>query len=264
MLQGVFNTALKLYILSNYAETMKALNRYAEKRFKRLKTLLKSFPNEKEKEYLHQIRLEIKRIKALLRLIHFNDNKFRDHKHYIPLRDIFRASGKIRDAGLRKELLEHYTQIHTPFFRSPGKALKQFTNEIPVYIRLVSKKKKIILSEIAKIKSRIYHLYLQKKNKELTELLSNGIRQQDLHGLRKLLKEVTYLTSVEKKKNKIDPFLTQSSELIGNWHDKKILIPWIRIHAAKEKGTIKKLQTESNTDLQKLRKLVGERTKQRG
>lgn len=242
---------------------MKALNQYAEKRFKRLKTLLKSFPDEKEKEYLHQIRLEIKRIKALLRLIHFNDNKFRDHKHYIPLRDIFRASGKIRDAGLRKELLEQYTQIHTPFFQSPGKSLNQFINEIRGHISVVNKKRKIILKEIANIKSRTYQLYLRKKNYELTELLSEGIRQKDLHGLRKLIKEITYLTFVEKKKNKIDPFFTQSSELIGNWHDKKILIPWIRIHAAKEKGTIKKLQTESNADMQKLRKLVGERTKQR-
>ncbi len=243
---------------------MKALNRYADKRFKRLKTLLKSFPDETEKEFLHQIRLEIKRIKALLRLIHFNDNKFPDHKHYIPLRDIFRASGKIRDAGLRHELLEQYTQIHTPFFRSPEKVLKHFINKIQGHISVVNKTRKIVLKEIASVKSRTYQLYLRKKNNELTELLSEGIRQKNLHELRKLIKEITYLTSVKKKKNKIDPFLTLSSELIGNWHDKKILIPWIRIHAAKEKGTIKKLQTESNTDMQKLRKLVSEHKKQIG
>jgi hypothetical protein len=67
---------------------------------------------------------------------------------------------------------------------------------------------------------------------------------------------VIYLTSVKKKKNKIDQILIQSSDLIGNWHDKKILIPWIRTHEPKEKTTIKKLQTESNMDIQNLRKLI--------
>ena len=93
-------------------------------------------------------------------------------------------------------------------------------------------------------------------------MLSEGIRQKDLHSLRKLIKEITYLTSVEIKKTNIHPFLTQSSELIGQWHDKKILISWIRTHDVKEKETIKKLQTESNTDMQKLRKLVDEHIKQ--
>ena len=237
---------------------MKTLRRYTEKRFKRLKSLLKSFSEEKAKESLHKIRIEIKRIKTLLRLIHFNNNKFNDHKHYIPLRDIFRASGKIRDAGLRKELLEQYTQIHTPFFRSSGKALMQFIDKSRGYINVVNRKKKITLKEIANVKSRTYTLYCLKKNEELSTSISEGIKQKNLHGLRKLVKEITYLATVIKKKNKIDPFLTRSSELIGNWHDKKILIPWIRTHAANEKATIKRLQTESNSDLQELRKLVYE------
>lgn len=236
---------------------MKALEQFAEKRFTRLQTFLKSFPGGKEKEELHQIRLEIKRIKALLRLIHFNEKEFRDHKHFIPLRTIFRETGKIRDAGLRKELLDQYTQIHTPFFRSPDKALNQFMIALPAHIKAVRKQKRIVLKEIGKIKSRTYTLYLHKKNKELTDILSIGFSQKDLHGTRKLIKEIIYLTSVKTKKTKIDPILIKSAELIGNWHDKKILIPWIQTHAPKEKATIKKLQAESNRDMQALRKLVG-------
>lgn len=236
---------------------MKALERFANKRFKRLNAFLKSFPDGKEKEELHQIRLEVKRIKALLRLIHFNNKEFRDHKHYIPLRTIFRESGKIRDADLRKELFDQYTQIHTPFFRSSDSALKQFINELPRHIKAVRKKKQIILKEVTKVKSHTYTLYLDKKNKELTDILSKRFSQKDLHGLRKLIKEILYLTSVKTRKTKIDPVLIKSAELIGNWHDKKILIPWIRAHAPKEKETIKKLQAESNRDIQELRRLVG-------
>jgi len=236
---------------------MKALEQFTIKNIKRLLSLLKSFPSAKEKEELHRMRLEIKKIKALLRLIHFNDKGFREHKHFIPFRAIFREAGTIRDAGLRKELLEQYTQIHTPFFRSPSLALRKFKKEIPAHIKAVRKQKKIILDEIRDIKSRTYSLYLYKRNKELITVLSAGITQKDLHGLRKLIKEIIYLTLIKKKKSKIDPFLIESAELIGNWHDKKILIPWIRIHAGKEKDTIKRLQIESNADMQNLRKMVG-------
>lgn len=236
---------------------MKALEQFAIKSIKRLRSLLKSFPSGKENEELHRMRLEIKKIKALLGLIHFNKKEFRDHKHFIPFRTIFREAGTIRETGVRKELLEQYTQIHAPFFRSPDLAHGKFKKEMPAYIKAVQKQKKIILGEIRDIKSRTYSLYLHKKNKELTVLLTDGITQKDLHGLRKLIKEIIYLTSTKKKRSKIDPFLIESAELIGNWHDKKILIPWIRTHASKEKDTIKRLQAESNSDMQNLRKMIG-------
>jgi CHAD domain-containing protein len=238
---------------------MKALNQFAEKRFKRLNAVLKCFPVGQAKESLHQVRLEIKKIKALLQFIHFNNPDFKDHKHYIPLRAIFRASGKIRESGLRKELLEQYTQIHTPFYRSPGKEIRQFIKEIPGYIKVIKKQRKITLKEVAKIKSRTYRLYLQVKNEALIEHLSVRIGQKDLHGLRKLMKEIIYLTAIKTKKNKIDPFLVQSAELIGNWHDKKMIIPWLRTSSNKEKGTIKELQAAANADMQQLRKLISKR-----
>jgi CHAD domain-containing protein len=237
---------------------MKAIERFTKKRCKRLQALLKSFPSGAEKEDLHQIRLEIKKIKMLLGLIHFNNKKFHDHKNFIPFRTIFRETGKLREANQRKELVDQYTHIHAPFFSSPDRAVRRFIKDVPAHIKSVRKQKKAMLKEIEKIKSRTYTLYLHKKKSELNENLSLGFAQKDLHGLRKSIKEIIYLTSVTKRKNKIDPFLVQSAELIGNWHDKKMLIPWIRTHVPKEKEVIKRLQAECNTDVQNLRKMIAE------
>jgi hypothetical protein len=238
---------------------MKALKQFTKKRLSRLQALLTHFPGAKEKEELHQIRLEIKKIKALLRLIHFNKKDFRDHKHYMPLRTIFREAGKIRDTGIRKELLEHYTSIHTPFFKSPDKSIKRFIKQVPDYVNVVRKQKKILLKEIDKIKAHTFTLYLHKKNNELNSLVSNRFTQKDLHVIRKLIKEIIYLTAVETKKGNIDPFLVESDNLIGNWHDKQTLIPWMRANTPKEKETIVRLKSESNTDLQTLRKMIKDR-----
>ena len=169
---------------------MKALERFTKKRCKRLQALLKSFPSGTEKEDLHQIRLEIKKIKTLLGLIHFNDKGFRDHKNFIPFRTIFRATGMLREATLRKELLDQYTHIHTPFFSSPDRAVRRFIKDVPAHIKAVRKQKKAMLKKIEKIKSRIYTLYLHKKESELNETLSLGLAQKDLHGLRKSIKEI--------------------------------------------------------------------------
>ena len=235
---------------------MKALERFTKKRFKCLQAFLKSFSNKNEGEELHQIRLEIKKIKALLRLIHFIRKKFKDHKYFTKFRTIFRQTGNIRDTDLRKKLLHQYTQIQAPAFSSNDHALKLFRNHLPKHLKAVSKLEKIVGKEIKKVKSHTYSLYLFKKNQELSDILSEGLSQKDLHGLRKLIKEAIYLTSMSKKKREIDPFLIKSSGLIGNWHDKKNLILWIRSHASKEKATIRTLQTESNRDIQTLRKLV--------
>lgn len=240
---------------------MKALKQFTEKRFNRLLRLLKSFSGGREKEELHQMRLEIKKIKAILRLIHFNDKEFRDHKHYRPLRNLFREAGSIRDASLRQELLNQYTQIHTPFFQSPDKTYNQFLEKIPAFNKAVRKEKKRVSTEISKIKTRTYSLYLHKKHEELSRFLSEGITQKELHGLRKLIKEIIYLTTVKTKKSKIDSFLIESAALIGVWHDKKTIIPWIRTHAPNEKDSIKRLQTESNADMQQLRKMIKEKLK---
>ncbi len=237
---------------------MKALERFTKKRCKRLQALLKSFPSGTEKEDLHLIRLEIKKIKMLLGLIHFNDKGFREHKNFIPFRTIFRATGKLREATLRKELLDQYTHIHTPFFISPDRAVRRFIKDVPAHIKAVRQQKRVMLKEIEKIKSRTYTLYLHKKVSELNEVLSLGFAQKDLHGLRKSIKEIIYLTAVATKKNKIDPFLVQSADLIGNWHDKKMLIPWMRTHTPTEKDVMKGLQRECNTNVQNLRKLIAE------
>jgi CHAD domain-containing protein len=238
---------------------MKALSQFAQKRFKRLRKYLKHFPAEGGKEELHQIRVEIKKIKALLRLIHYHDKNFHDHKNYIPFRIIFREAGKIREVGLRKELLEQYTQIHVPFYQSPNRLQTKFIQSTPTHIRLIKKHQKALLKKIDLIKASTYHQYLKKKKRELTKKLRPDFKQHDLHLLRKLIKEITYLSQITIRKNKIEPFLIESASMIGQWHDKKILIPWIRKNVPQASETINRLKLESNSELKQVRLLIRNR-----
>jgi len=121
---------------------------------------------------------------------------------------------------------------------------------------MVSHQQKRILKEISKIKAATYNQYLKKKNKELKKRLKDDFKKNTLHNIRKLVKEITYLTLVKVRKSKIDTFLTESDGLIGNWHDKQILIPWIRLHTPEETITIERLKNESEKDIERLRGLI--------
>lgn len=236
---------------------MKALEKYTRKRFKRLDALLKAFPGKDVKSSNHKIRLEIKRIKALLGLIHFNNKKFKDHTHYIPFRNIFRAAGKLREAGLQQELIEQYTRSHTPFYHSPAKGVGKLKKAIPQLAKALVKHEKIILKEIAEIRRWLYNTHLQNKKYDLLKKLSTRYSIADLHKIRKQLKELIYLTSIDKQQH-IDPLLISMAELIGNWHDKILLLEYLKADESTSPQTLQAIKLETSNDLKQLKQLAKE------
>jgi CHAD domain-containing protein len=84
---------------------MKRLTTYTTKRFKNLTLQLKSYAHIQDPEVLHEIRVEVKKIKVVLNLIGFSVKKFNAHKHFIPFRTIFRQAGKIREPEVLYKLL---------------------------------------------------------------------------------------------------------------------------------------------------------------
>jgi hypothetical protein len=233
---------------------MNALNRYAKKRFRRINILLNSFPESNDLEILHRVRLEIKKIKTLLRLIHYNDKRFKDHESYLPFRSIFRACEKIREPQVVHELLVKFTGDKTHLVYSPD-LLNQFSNEVPIHLKKVKRQERIIRKEIKKVNSTTYNRYLRKKNQELKSVLTPAFRVYELHALRKLIKEIYHLYSIKIKKKSIDPFFSQSAVLIGNWHDKVIVIQKIR-KSGLQTDLIKKLQQEKRVDIANLKRLI--------
>lgn len=235
---------------------MKALTRYANKRPKRIKILLNTFPESHDLEILHRVRLEIKKIKTLLRLIHYNNRSFKEHSAFIPFRTIFRACEKIREPQVLHTLVVKFTGVtELPAPNSSG-PIQQFTEEIPVHLKRVRKQGKILLKEIEKIKSKTYKRYLNKKSKELKIALSTALSVHDLHAIRKLIKEIYYLLRINHKSKSIDPFFKLSDSLIGAWHDKSIVIEKMNRAVAPQTDLIKKLHQEKRADIANLKRLI--------
>jgi len=228
---------------------------YTKRRLKNLKRLLHSYPSLESPEILHQIRIEIKKIKAVLRLLNYNRKSFRNHNAYLPFRAIFRACGEIREPFVIQGLINKIKGINTPTIVDQN-LTSNFNNHLSTYIRKIKKSEKIILLKTEKIKSSTYKDFLKKNKMELENLLYPTFLQRDLHKIRKLIKEIYYLSSIRSKRKDIKSFYVTSADLIGNWHDKKIVIQILRKSVPLETELIQKLKTESRSDIHALKKLV--------
>lgn len=217
---------------------------------------MNSFPESNDLEMLHRMRLEIKKIKTLLRLIKYNHKSFKTRSSFIPFRTIFRACEKIREPQVLHALVVKFTgktDLPTPKLSGP---IQQFTDEIPAYLTSVKKQERILLKEIEKVKSDTYKRYLRKKNKELKSALQPAFKGKELHTIRKLIKEIYYLLCINSISKSINPFFKKCDDLIGVWHDKSIVIQKIRKTMPLQNNLIKKLQNEKRKDLVSLKKLI--------
>jgi CHAD domain-containing protein len=238
---------------------MKVLKKYVGKRVSNLKALLISAKYSDDTEILHQIRLEIKRLKAILGLLHFEDTDFSAHKTFIPLRNIFREAGKIREPS---ELRKHLTRFATDTvvvklipMASP-KVLQNFKKNISFFVKDVKKVERKVLKRSKRIDQKTMKKYLLNLDKIIKKNLFPKLNPLTLHGTRKIIKELIYLSPLRKKRKNIPPFFAETANIIGLWHDKQLVLQLLMPNQAANKEAIQKLQENCDQELQQLDELV--------
>lgn len=105
--------------------------KYAEKRLAHIKAHLKGYAHAPDAELLHQVRVEIKRLKALLALLQYHNKKFDAHKAYVPFRDIFRACYAIREPAVMSELSKKFAGQKRKRSGADKATIKKFQRRFP-------------------------------------------------------------------------------------------------------------------------------------
>jgi CHAD domain-containing protein len=237
---------------------VKQLKAYANKQFKSLAEDLESYRHLQDPEVLHKIRVEIKKIKVVLNLINYALKKFKGHQHFIPFRAIFRKAGAIRQPEVLYKLLLLYQvsgimDRQIPRSAKLDKLSKAFQKEVPLSIEAVKTQKKKIKKYFNQVLKDDARKYVKKKRRELERLLFPTFNKAGLHKARKICKEVVYLHWVDNLP-KPDPFFNEVENMIGQWHDKQVLLPIVKKNKAIDE--VNKLSTACQEDLINLKKLV--------
>lgn len=221
---------------------------------------LSDFSDSRESELLHKIRLDVKKIKALLNVAEFSVKGFKGHKHYLPFRTIFRKAGEIRQADVLNELFRIYTIkaqhiIDAKALLVNRELIPTFLNDVPKFLSSIEKKKEGLLGSFKGVNRLSFEKYLQLKEQELKGKVFPQMNQHELHKTRKIIKEILYLSVITKKsKRNLDPFYDKVQGLIGQWHDKQNAMTLL--NSKKNSRELKQLKTESRFDIKKIKELI--------
>lgn len=230
---------------------MKALETYFKKRKKALNLILEKAPDCYTVETFHELRVEIKRLKALFELIAFCSKKFKLQKTFTPFRIIFKKAGEIRELQLEQTILEEQPNFHL-LKKYPNQLKKLETKKIKNFFatankRLIKKLKgkyRKIICLFTKASKKKVNRYRNKTRKELKKLIrKNDFKKKQIHDFRKRLKVYQYNEKImNPDQNKLVPDQDKLSDLLGKWHDYNVVI----LHLKKIISTSKKDSNKRN------------------
>ena len=84
------------------------LKRYFRKRINTLIRETSTPPLERNEETFHQLRVEVKKIKALYELINFCDKKFHKKKSLKIFKDVFASAGDVRNLQIEENIVTDF------------------------------------------------------------------------------------------------------------------------------------------------------------
>ena len=239
---------------------MKKLSRYGMERLKSLSDQLVNYGEFPEPELLHRIRLDVKKIKAILNVTEFCVKGFDAHKLYLPFRTIFRRAGEIRQADVLNELSQIHN-IKSQHVRDVKALLVNqelvptFQNDLPKFLYSLQKKRAKLKDFFKEVKHSSFKEYLSLKNDDLRKQLYPKLNQRVLHKARKIVKEILYLSAITKKsKQRLDPFYDKLQELIGQGHDKQNVMALM--NTDKNSRELKQLKGECRIDIKNIKVLI--------
>lgn len=215
---------------------MNLLNNYTNDKFDIAFRLLAGYASSSDPEIIHQLRVALKKIKAVLdylRTLHPEQIK--------PLRKklqlVFHAAGSLRELQIRYEWLKEQNLLlliqHLQIVVKIEVEENLFIAEAPRYL----KKLNVVYDELDKHLKKVDEQDLLQYAQDLKTKFQNSLQNLSIdewHAQRKLIKQLLYAYHWPKEKVK-SKVLTDAAyvkldslqEKIGAWHDAVDLLQWL-------------------------------------
>lgn len=211
-------------------KTNKKLKKYFKSRVKGIETELQKPDKNFNKEDFHNLRVEIKKTRALAAMVNSATKKFNRKKTLKPLKKIFQQAGKVRELQLEEALLRKYDSKHQlrNYLQYLGdrehnekEAFANIHKANKIHLKKTGKK---ITSFINKVNKKDVNKYVKGKENEIKKLVKKDrLKISQVHQLRKDLKQLQYdLKSLSNKKIK-ENGMDALQELMGRWHDLRVM-----------------------------------------
>ncbi|MBK9737655.1 MAG: CHAD domain-containing protein [Saprospiraceae bacterium] len=212
---------------------MKAPTKYLHNREAAIHFILAKQRHKYTSKTFHKLRIEIKKLNALLDLINFCAQDFKQKKTLKPFKQIFHKAGKVREIQLEEVILKKYCINNSlKDFRRNLKKLRLkeqkyfFSILHKNFSARLKKKYHVIASFLSSISKKKVNSYLDIQQNSITKLLSQtSVQTQHIHELRKQLKKfynIVNCTDVKKNESMSNKKILPT--LLGKWHDCQVIL----------------------------------------
>lgn len=217
----------------NQASVCKA---YFRKQLDAIEIILKKRHEKISKKDIHQLRIAVKKIKALSALVLFCEPDFRMRKFMKPFKKIFAAAGKLRELQLEKSRLKKMQLLGSlkDYSHHLKRRLKKkkhgfFSLANAKIIRKLQKRSKMILSGFESVSKTLINRFVDEKSNEISRLAATAnLKENDAHRLRKTLKELYYTLLIFDTKDTLFKNIDRFQQLLGQWHNDVVLKDYLQ------------------------------------
>jgi len=234
----------------------KVQEKYLHDLWDKMTAHLLAFYDAQQPEDIHQMRVSIKKIRAVSALLQGEKRMKKLKKSRNKLRDIFQHAGRLRSVHVHLALMERHQLNH----EEHKKALQtELANETAAFYQLHDN----YLKTLKKLKSEFSKGAEDLKLKDVEKIYVGQLKDLDafftndtpdaeqLHEKRKLIKQLLYVhqSLPDKMKAAIGlhvEYLDEMQELIGNWHDNLMTIELLRESGSDVAEEVGKLEQLSN------------------
>ena len=228
-----------------------SLQRYFALRIKNLFNYLHDFELSGAEVPLHDFRVELKRLKSIIKFLKTIYSKDKFKKTAFLLDSVFQHAGEIREYQLLLQWLNSHklTQLAQTYFpeEKMKKMIARFHHQSSAY--------ESDLKEVIERCSKFIHTtndilpeqYVIELNAKIDKMLRKRLISDDWHELRKLIKQWIYATNwisedEETNRGSQFSFYNKLQESIGHWHDLQVI---------KETIVQKQIHLSAEIDIQK-------------
>ena len=247
----------------NVFRCVKSLEKFSKHLTQDLVDRLHFFLNYQEEDTLHDIRVEIKKVKAVLSLLGHSHKKFNTHKAFLPYRTIFRKADAIREPIILNTILSdnQLTETNNDQPRLlKGPTVEAFLDDIPFHIESVLSSWKKLKPWIRTENRKEFKGFMRKKKKEVEKGIFPTPDMENIHAIRKKIKAILYLSKIKGDLSKTEEkFYHEMEQTIGQWHDKQVLQANLNnLNGRADKEKIKKLVSMIKLDKSKMKTMAGD------
>jgi CHAD domain-containing protein len=249
---------------------MSRLKQYAVKKLKQLEKDLHAYKKKPDAEGLHKLRVNFKKIKTLFHLFESSSKGFNANKKFKEFKVVYGKAGRVRDYDvlgqqIKKYRLSCFKKFELQELKDHTKEIKELTSTFSSFFDSFKKNKKEVSKYSKKIGAGDEKKFYRKKEKELRQRMSVMKTKEQIHNVRKSIKELLYLSKVYKPAADHLNRYKMLQEEIGSWLDKYILIHSVKKYCLDfPQSSLVRLRAENSLLLKKIRKKVYLFQKKRG